>query len=108
MDNGDQVILGHMSQITVPVGTRVGPGMAVGKSGSDNGAHVHVEYRRKTPGATSSGYTIIDPRTALGGNFTGGYSGGGGYAGQQAAQPMSLNQVMLALLQGQSVPGYSF
>jgi murein DD-endopeptidase MepM/ murein hydrolase activator NlpD len=65
LDNGDMLILGHMSNITVAPNQRVNPGQFVGYSGTENGGHVHVEYRQKTPGATASGYTIVDPRTVL-------------------------------------------
>ena len=34
-------------------------------SGSANGPHVHVEYRRRDPGQPC-GYRIIDPRLAFG------------------------------------------
>ena len=67
LSNGDEIILGHMSRIGVPVGAIVQPGQLVGSSGGYNGDHVHVEYRKYTPGATTSGYTAIDPRIALGG-----------------------------------------
>lgn len=79
LDNGDEVILGHMKRINVQVGQRVQPGQFVGQSGTYNGGHVHVEYRKYTPGATSSGYTAIDPRTVFGG------SGGFGQAGKSAS-----------------------
>ena len=78
LDNGDEVILGHMQSIGVQVGQRVSAGQLVGLSGTNNGGHVHLEYRKYTPGATSSGYTAIDPRTALGGSFGGGFGGGFG------------------------------
>src|SRR5690606_35010875 len=69
LDTGDEVILGPMEHISVRPGQRVTAGQAVGRSGTANGGHVHLEYRRYTPGATSSGYTAVDPRQALGGAF---------------------------------------
>lgn len=86
LDNGDEVILGHMQRINVQVGQRVQPGQFVGQSGTLNGGHVHVEVRKYTPGATSSGYTAVDPRSYFGGgSFS---SAGGGAMGmvQNAAQ----------------------
>lgn len=70
LDNGDEVILGHLGNIGVQVGQRVNPGDFVGLSGTANGGHTHLEYRRYTPGATASGYTAVDPRQALGGAFS--------------------------------------
>lgn len=69
LDNGDELILGHMASISVRPGQRINAGTLVGYSGTYNGAHVHVEYRQYTPGKTSSGYTAIDPRQALGGSL---------------------------------------
>lgn len=85
LDNGDEVILGHMEHIGVQVGQRVEAGQLVGRSGTANGGHIHLEYRQYTPGATSSGYTAIDPRTALGGfsNVSGGFG--------QPVQPLGSN-----------------
>jgi murein DD-endopeptidase MepM/ murein hydrolase activator NlpD len=76
LDNGDEIILGHMQSINVPVGARVSAGQMVGLSGTSNGGHLHLEYRQWAPGSTPSGYKAIDPRTALGGNFTTPATGG--------------------------------
>ncbi len=62
MDNGDILILGHMSSIALVPGQRIEAGSYVGTSGSYNGDHLHYEVRKSTPGATSSGYTAVDPR----------------------------------------------
>jgi len=70
----DELILGHMRQITVKVGDRVTPGQYVGVSGNMNGAHVHVEYRRWVgEGVTDSGWEVVDPRLALSGVFVGAF-----------------------------------
>jgi murein DD-endopeptidase MepM/ murein hydrolase activator NlpD len=61
LDNGDILILGHMSNISVRVGQRLNAGDFIGLSGGSDGAHIHVEYRRKDP-STGSGYRIVDPR----------------------------------------------
>lgn len=82
--NGDEIILGHMARINVQVGDTIQPGQLVGTSGIfGTGAHVHVEYRRYTPGATSSGYTAVDPRSALGSSSL----AGGGLSGGLGQQP---------------------
>ncbi len=73
LDNGDMLILGHMSQVTVQPGQRLNPGDFVGKSGGQNGDHVHVEYRKLAPGQTTSGFLMVDPRQALQGNFSGSF-----------------------------------
>lgn len=76
LDNGDQLIIGHMSNISLQVGQRVNPGMFVGRSGSaGSGAHVHIEYRTRDS-STASGWRVLDPRQALGGMVTA--TGGGG------------------------------
>ncbi len=65
LDNGDLLILGHLSVIAVRVGDRLPAGAPVGRSGTANGPHVHVEVRvvdRTLP----SGYRIVDPRPYLG------------------------------------------
>ena len=66
LDNGDELILGHMQQISVRPGQRINAGDVVGLSGTSNGGHVHVEYRQVAPGQTASGYKVIDPEQALG------------------------------------------
>lgn len=65
LDNGDQLILGHMRQITVQAGQRINPGAFVGYSGAANGPHVHVEVRMHDP-SLASGYRIVDPRWYFG------------------------------------------
>lgn len=66
LDNGDEIILGHMGSIVPKVGQRINAGDYVGLSGTFNGGHVHVEYRKYDPSAgTSSGYKALDPRVAL-------------------------------------------
>lgn len=71
LDNGDEVILGHMQAINVRPGQRISAGQAVGLSGTNKGGHTHLEYRKYTPGQTSSGYTAVDPRTVLNGMTSG-------------------------------------
>jgi murein DD-endopeptidase MepM/ murein hydrolase activator NlpD len=61
LDDGSELILGHMRNITVQVGQRINAGDLVGLSGGSDGDHIHVEYRiqdRSTP----SGWRIVDPR----------------------------------------------
>jgi murein DD-endopeptidase MepM/ murein hydrolase activator NlpD len=70
LDNGQVIILGHTSTSSVRPGQRVNAGDAVGTSGGMNGAHVHVEARVRDS-STGSGWRIVDPRSVLGGNFSG-------------------------------------
>ena len=63
LDNGDEVILGHVSAINVRVGQRVTAGMFVGLSGTANGDHLHLEWRERAN--TSSGWRAVDPRTKM-------------------------------------------
>lgn len=66
MDDGTQIILGHMSSISATVGQRVNPGDFVGLSGGSDGAHIHIEVRIPDK-STPSGYRIIDPVAYFGG-----------------------------------------
>jgi murein DD-endopeptidase MepM/ murein hydrolase activator NlpD len=70
LDNGHQIIFGHMAGSAVRVGDRVQPGQLVGSSGTYNGDHLHLEYRIPS---TKYGGTqeAVDPRLALMGNFSG-------------------------------------
>lgn len=85
LDNGQRLILGHVQSSLVQPGQRVNAGAMVARSGSNNGGHVHIEWRVPDP-STGSGFRIIDPRQALGGSFSGTFgsapSGGTGYSGQ--------------------------
>ena len=65
LDNGDELILGHLSNVQVRVGQRINPGDMVGLSGTANGPHVHVEWR-VPDSSTPSGWRIVDPRQYLG------------------------------------------
>lgn len=66
LDNGDRLILGHMSTSNVQIGSRVGVGTQLGTSGGMNGPHTHIEYR--VPDASQeSGYRMVDPAQYLGG-----------------------------------------
>jgi hypothetical protein len=65
LDNGDLLILGHLSAIGVQVGQRLPAGVRVGRSGTANGPHIHVEVR-VVDRALPSGYRIVDPRPYLG------------------------------------------
>lgn len=75
LDNGDELILGHMSNINVQAGQRINAGTAIGLSGGENGDHVHVEYRQ-ADGA--GGFYIVNPNEALGSNYVSTIGGGGG------------------------------
>jgi murein DD-endopeptidase MepM/ murein hydrolase activator NlpD len=83
LDNGDELILGHMSQISVRPGQRLQAGAYIGQSGSENGAHVHVEYRQADG---QGGFYIADPREVLNGYVS--PIGGGGTSGGSAGYGM--------------------
>lgn len=100
-DSGHDLILGHMWNINVNVGDRVTPGMAVGTSGYANGDHLHLEYRVPNP-AMGSGWEAIDPRQALGGQFTGFHQGA--RTGLGYTQPMTFQALMRAGASGQPIP----
>lgn len=61
-DGKRSLILGHCIRTTVPLGSRVKPGVHIGDLGGMNGPHVHVECRIWDHG----NYTIVDPRAAYG------------------------------------------
>jgi murein DD-endopeptidase MepM/ murein hydrolase activator NlpD len=102
LDNGDELILGHMMRIDVHEGDRVTPGMAMGVSGGDGtGDHLHLEYR--TPSTQfSSGWTSVDPRVALGGTFSG-YTQGA-RTGLGYTQALTFQNLMRAGASGQPIP----
>src|SRR6478752_3178556 len=103
LDDGEQVILGHMSYISVKVGDKVTQLTPVGNSGTSNGAHYHLEWR--VPGAnTSSGYQIVDPRTKLGGSVTGQF--GQGTKTPYMASADNWSAFMRATAEGKPVTGY--
>jgi murein DD-endopeptidase MepM/ murein hydrolase activator NlpD len=70
LDNGAVLIYGHSSQSFLQPGQRFNAGQALGKSGTMNSDHIHLEARVKDP-STASGWRIVDARTVMGG-------GGGG------------------------------
>lgn len=85
LDNGDIVVLGHMSRINVQVGQRIDANTFVGLSGRENGDHVHVEYRLYDPSwnGNPEHLRLVDPASALQGGYT---EGGALSARQQTAQ----------------------
>jgi murein DD-endopeptidase MepM/ murein hydrolase activator NlpD len=101
LDNGDELILGHMSNIALKVGDRVSPGMFAGLSGYPDGPHVHVEYRTPSK-TTSSGWQALDPRTALGGAFTGYHQGA--RTGLGYTTPLTFKNLMRAGASGEPIP----
>jgi murein DD-endopeptidase MepM/ murein hydrolase activator NlpD len=97
LDNGHEVILGHMAGIHLPVGARVQAGTYVGVSGYPSAPHVHLEYRIPNT-KYRSGWEAVDPRQALRGVFGGGFSGNASGAGIN--RPMSFNEMMIAAASG--------
>lgn len=100
LDNGHEVILGHMAGIYVKPGTRVNPGQMVGVSGDLNGGHLHLEYRVPNSGF-NGGWEAVDPREALMGVYGGGFSGPTATAGIN--RPMTYQEMMLAAARGETV-----
>jgi murein DD-endopeptidase MepM/ murein hydrolase activator NlpD len=104
MDNGDELILGHMMSISVRPNDRITPGMQVGLSGGDGtGDHLHLEYR--TPdNSMSSGWKALDPREVFNGSFI----PGGGHqsrpTGLGYTQPLTYKNLLLAAAKGEPIP----
>ncbi len=61
--DGAEVILGHMTRIDLFTGQRVTAGQAAGLSGSQGGAHLHLEVRVPSAG----GLRTVDPMMYFGG-----------------------------------------
>ena len=77
LDNGAMLIFGHSSASLLQPGQRFNAGAALGKSGTMNSDHIHLEARVRDP-STPSGWRIVDPRTVM---------GGGGWSGTVASSP---------------------
>jgi murein DD-endopeptidase MepM/ murein hydrolase activator NlpD len=65
LDNGDELIFGHMQTITVNKDQTIAAGTYIGLSGGMNGPHFHIEYRHKLAHANGE-YTALDPRDVFG------------------------------------------
>ena len=87
LDNGDQIVFGHMASINTPVGTRINAGQLVGTTGTaGSGPHLHAEYLQNGA-STQTGSQAIDIRTAL----------GMGVGGSGTTDPRGNNVVQTAL-----------
>jgi hypothetical protein len=64
-DDGEIHIYGHMSRIggSVSTGSRIETGEFLGKSGTENGDHLHFE--RRVPGNCTSGYCAVECDSVL-------------------------------------------
>lgn len=71
LSNGDILILGHTSQISVQAGQQLNGGDFVGLSGSANGDHLHLEVRVRQPDGS---YRLMDPQAYFGNTGGGGAS----------------------------------
>lgn len=58
LDNGDQIIFGHTSAISVRQGQRVNGGQLMAAIGSANGDHLHLEVRVRQPNGS---YLLVNP-----------------------------------------------
>jgi len=103
MDNGHELIFGHMGSGTVQVGQRINAGSLVGTSGTaGSGPHLHLEYRVPNP-QTPSGWMSADPATlTTGGVLAGGLSS---LSGQISGRPMptSYQDMIIAIMRGDTV-----
>lgn len=81
LDNGAVLIYGHSSAAALAPGARFNAGDVLGKVGTMNSDHIHLEARVRDA-STPSGWRIVDPATVTGGGSFGG-GGGSGYAGPQ-------------------------
>jgi len=103
LDNGHELIFGHMAGIHVTPGARINPGQYVGLSGhAGSGPHLHLEYRVPDP-AMSSGWRSIDPEEALRGTFTSSLSGN--MTGAGIDRPMTFAELMKAGASGGTIFG---
>lgn len=103
LDNGHELIFGHMASSKVRVGQRINAGAMIGGSGTaGSGAHLHLEYRVPNP-QSPSGWSSVDPKLLTTGGMTVGAGIGGGWAnqGKQApARSMSFQDMIIANMQG--------
>lgn len=98
--NGHEVILGHMAGIYVTPGTQITAGQLVGVSGNYNGGHLHLEWRVPN-NAFTGGWQAIDPREALRGAFSGGFTENTSAPG--IGRPMTFAEMMKASAMGKPV-----
>jgi murein DD-endopeptidase MepM/ murein hydrolase activator NlpD len=100
LDNGHQIIFGHMAGSYVQEGQRINPGQLIGASGATNGDHLHLEYR--IPSTRFGGQQeAVDPRQALQGVFTGSFSSPTNTPGIN--RPMTYDELLMAAAQGKPV-----
>ena len=103
LDNGHELIFGHLASSNVQVGQRIDAGFQIGSSGTaGSGAHLHLEYRVPNP-TSPSGWASVDPKLLTTGGMTVGAGVGGGWANQGQAVPersMSFQEMIIANMQG--------
>ena len=105
LDNGHNLIFGHMAGIHVSAGDRVNPGQYVGLSGTaGSGPHLHLEYRIPDQ-SLSSGWRSIDPEDALRGAFSGTFSGR--MEGAGISRPQTFAEMLRAGASGGTIYGGS-
>lgn len=105
MDNGHELIFGHMGGGAVQVGQRVPAGTFVGTSGTaGSGPHLHLEYRVPSTN-TPSGWDSVDPANLTTGGMvtTLGSPTLGVTAGRP--QPTTYQDMIIAIMRGQNVNG---
>ena len=103
LDNGHDLIFGHMASGNVRVGSRINAGDLIGSSGTaGSGQHLHLEYRVPDP-TTPSGWASVDPNLLTTGGMTVGAGIGGGWMNQgqvQGPRSMSFQDMVIANMQG--------
>ncbi|HWV22986.1 MAG TPA: transglycosylase SLT domain-containing protein [Thermomicrobiales bacterium] len=105
LDNGHEIILGHMSGIHVTVGQRVTAGQYVGLSGgAGSGDHLHLEYRIPNP-SFSSGWQSVDPSSALRGIYGGSFTTAGSAKGAGVDRPYTYKDLLRAGASGSTIFG---
>jgi hypothetical protein len=65
LENGDRLLIGHLSRVTVQHGQHLNAGDPIGRSGHANGDHIHLEYRQRAPlciAPNTSPMRMVDPR----------------------------------------------
>jgi soluble lytic murein transglycosylase-like protein len=100
LDNGHEIIFGHLAGAYVQVGDRVNAGQLIASSGNLNGDHLHLEYRVPDP-KMGSGWAAVDPREALRGVFTGSLTSPTATPGIN--RPMTYDEILMAAAQGKPV-----
>jgi murein DD-endopeptidase MepM/ murein hydrolase activator NlpD len=84
-DDGNAILIyGHSSKSDLAAGSHVNAGQALGVSGGENSAHVHVEARVRDA-SMPSGWRIVDPTPYINGGIA-----GSGFSASAPQTPMGI------------------